>query len=158
MEEEGNLVSLMNLVEDLWKLLADKKQPVTHPDYWTKLLDNAKLYMEDRNLNQSSDFEKLETALSKIIKAWKMNWKRWLVDTFEQLYAKTSRLLGATYQMFFSLELQKILEDCVDGWIAADPHTEEDFSSLPTKETTSMSSTTAHGATTHAGASGTKKR
>lgn len=157
-DEENQTTSILTFLEEIWKFLLDKNQPVTFPDYWMKMLQNVKLSLEDQNSIHLPDYEKFEMGLSKIIKAWKMNWKRWSVGTFEQLYAKTSRLLAATYQMCFSSDLLKMVEDCVDGWIAADPHTEEDFSSSSTKETTSTSSTIAHGVTQAAGASGTKKR
>ena len=153
MEEQTIAVFLGNL----WEKLA-AEFPVTIPDFWTKVMDNVKGCLEDQNSNLLSDFGKLEATVNKITKLWRSNFKRWSAATFGELHAKTSRLLAATYQMSFSCVLLTTVEDCIDGCLAADPLTLEDFSSGLTKETISTSSTTAPGAMDRVDASGTKKR
>lgn len=153
MEDQTVAVFLGNL----WEKLAPD-YPVTHPDFWMKVMELVKECLVDQNSTHLSDFEKLEEIVSKISKLWKKNFSRWSAATFGELYAKTSRLLAATYQTLFSSTLLKNVEDCVDGCLAADPLTLEDFSSGLMKETISTSSTTARGAMDHVDASGTKKR
>lgn len=149
--------SLASFLGNLWEKLAPS-YPVTIPDFWTRIMENVKVCMEDSNSTMLSDFEKLDSTIQRITKIWKNNFKRWSAATFGELHSKTSRLLGATYQMSFSCVLLGMVEDCVDGCLSADPLTLEDFSSGSTKETTSMSSTTAHGAMDRVDAVGDKKR
>lgn len=156
-EREEETMTLATFIGNLWEKLATK-YPVTIPDFWTKILDNVKEWMEDQNSIHRSDYERLDGCFQKITRLWRNNFKRWSVATFGELHAKTSHLLAATYQMSFSCVLLTTVEDFVDGSLAADPLTLEDFSSGLMKGTTSTSSTTARGATDRVDASGSKKR
>lgn len=158
MEGDISEKSLLEFFESLWLSFSEKCYPVQVPDFWNHILDVAKICLTDQDYQDISLFDKLEQTLRKIIKCWKNNFKRWPVDTFDQLYGKTSQLLAASYQTSLPSEVLKKIEDCVDGLLAADPPTLEDFSSGSTKETTTMLPTTAHGATDRADASGSKKR
>lgn len=155
MEEESQTIP--SFLGNLWEKLAPT-YPVTVPDFWTTVFQNVKTCMEDQNSNLLSDFEKLNTVIQKITKLWKTNFKRWSVATFGELHAKTSRLLAATYQMSFSCALLLTVEDYVDGSLAADPLTLEDFTCGSTKETTTTSCMTAPGVTDRVDAVGDKKR
>lgn len=156
MEAEENQ-STASFLGNLWEKLAPT-YPVTIPEFWTKVLENVRLCMEDSKSEMLSDFEKFDSTIQKIIKIWKQNFKRWSVATFGELHSKTSRLLAATYQMSFSCVLLGTVEDFVDGCLNADPLTLADFTSGSMKETTSTSSTTAPGAMDRVDAGGDKKR
>lgn len=150
-------MSLRDWFHQWWERLAPL-YPVNHPDFWTKCLEFARESLEDQNSTILDNFEPLETGVKKILKYWKSNWKRWSADTFGELYAKTSRLLGGTYQMSLSCLMVTTIEDYVDGCLSADPPTPEDFSSGVTKEIISTSSTAVHGVMDRVDAGGERKR
>lgn len=143
-------------IQNLWEKL-EPAYPVTNPQFWITLWERTEHHFT-HILDDNGPLEILRKVILTFLRCWNKNSAKWSVTSFDQLYDKTSRLLGGTYQTLLPMKDLKNVEDSVDGLLEMDPITPEDFTSGLTKELTSTSSTIAPTQMDHVDAGGKKKR
>lgn len=149
-------MTIKEFLEGLWDTYKDNPQ-VTHPGWWKyntmKVTEELKSDTEE-DLSQLDNFEK---SVGSITKCWWNNYKKWEVKSFTDLFDKSSRLKGATYQTSFHTDLLSNVISYWHSFTALGDLTEEDFLPSLTTKPTSISSMIVPGQTDLAGASGKKR-
>lgn len=133
------------LLETLY--LVNQSYQVNNPKWW---LNTMELVHQEKI--QNGQWQDLQEAISKLIKTWNRFCKSWEVNSFNTLQTNLAQVPGGILAMLFPLELMSNYHDL---WNSYAPMVNQELMvclDSQSKQTTSMSSTTAHTAMEHADA------
>ncbi|GIX78881.1 hypothetical protein CDAR_243771 [Caerostris darwini] len=155
--EEVATQTVLEWWEHAWEAFEDD-HPVTTPMFWTTIVDNVEIALEDQSLMPNTTCDSLKTCL--VIKTcvyWTKKISEWEIKSFPQLAERFQRLLAATCRTSLSRQAVKKINECMIGLVNAGPINLES-SSPSMKWTTSPSCTIVHTPIAHAHVSSQKKQ